>query len=60
MADKKTSRFCVVDHANKRGERERLNPNRASIQAARERGILPADLSKRRRPPVDTPDEDNN
>ncbi len=44
MAEQKDKRYCVVDHANKHGERKRVNPNRASIRAARERGVLPAEL----------------
>ena len=44
MAESKDKRYCVIDHANKRGERQRLNPNRASIRAARHQGVLPADL----------------
>ena len=58
MAEKKTGRYCVIDHANKRGERDRVNSNRASLQTARDRGVLPADLPKWRRQPEDAQDDD--
>lgn len=46
MAEKKDKRYCVIDHANKRGDQLRLNPNRASLRAARKRRVLPSELSR--------------
>ncbi len=37
MAEEKKQRFCVVDHANKAGDRDKANPNLVSKRRARYR-----------------------
>jgi hypothetical protein len=44
--DKKEKQYYLVDHANKRGEKLRKNPNRASLRAARSRRVLPSELGR--------------
>lgn len=37
MATNRKRHYCVIDHANKQGDRDRVNPNLASQRRARYR-----------------------
>jgi hypothetical protein len=43
MANKDSKAFCVIDHANKKADRVRANPNRKKLKALRESGSVADD-----------------
>lgn len=45
MAEKNSEVFCVIDHANKKADRERANPNRKNLRSLRAWGGVPEDTA---------------